>query len=128
MLKVIIPSTTIISLFFLIILLNTTSPATVGLFGILAIFSLSYIVILGLLTYFIHIMSRVISHLSLAFISRRPFEVLTIKRSYYFSTVIAAAPIMVVGLQSVAAVGFYEIILIFIFVIIGCLYISKRVK
>jgi len=70
----------------------------------------------------------VIAHLSTALIARKPFEVLTLKRSYYFSTIIAAAPIMLIGLQSVGSVNIYEVLLVVIFVFIGCLYISKRVN
>jgi hypothetical protein len=71
---------------------------------------------------------RLVAHLSKVFVPRKPISSLSFKRSYYFSTVIAAVPIMLIGLQSVGAVGFYEIALVVIFAIIGCLYISKRVS
>ena len=128
MFKIIISTTTIISFVLLIILLNVTAPVTAGPFGILAIFFFMYLLFMGITTYFIYGASRVIAHLSTALIARKPFEVLTLKRSYYFSTIIAAAPIMLIGLQSVGSVNIYEVLLVVIFVFIGCLYISKRVN
>lgn len=54
------------------------------------------------------------------------FQPLTYKRAYYFSTVIAAAPVMLIGLQSVGSIGIYEILLVALFTVVGCIYISKR--
>jgi len=127
MLEKIISITTILSLCLLIVLLNVTTPAAAGPFGILVIFVFAYLSSLGVVTYFLYGISRVISYLSTVFITRRPFVALTFKRSYYYSTIIAAAPILLIGLQSVGAVGIYEFFLVLIFIIIGCLYVSKRV-
>lgn len=126
MLKRIIMITTIVSLCLLIFLLNTTTPATAGPFGILAIFIFAYLSSLGVVTYFLYGISRIIAHLSTVFIARRPFERITLRRSYYYSTIIAAAPILLVGLQSVGAGGVYGFLLVLFFVVIGCLYVSKR--
>lgn len=109
-------------------MLNITSPAIAGPFGILVIFIFAYLSLLGVTTYLLHGSSIVIAHLSTALLPRRPFEALVFRRSYYFSTVIAAAPIMIIGLQSVGAVGIYELLLISFFVFIGCLYVSKRIR
>lgn len=57
---------------------------------------------------------------------RRPFAAVSFKRAYYFSTVLAAAPVMLVGLQSVQAIGVYEVILVTLFEVVACLYISRR--
>jgi len=127
MLKRIILITTVVSLCLLTVLLNVTTPVVAGPFGILAIFFFAYLSSLGLVTYFFYGVSRVIAYLSTAFMARRPFVVLTFKRSYYYSTIIATAPILLIGLQSVGAVGVYEFILVLIFIVIGCLYISKKV-
>lgn len=128
MFKIIIPTIEIVSLCLLITLLNTTTPATAGPFGILLIFIFIYIILLGSITYFIYLISYVIAHLSIVFISKKPIHALTIKQSYYYSTIIAAAPIMFIGLQSVGFVGVYELTLITSFVAIGCLYVSKRMN
>jgi hypothetical protein len=126
MLNKIIMITTIVSLCLLVFLLNVTTPATAGPFGILAIFIFAYLSSLGVVTYFLYGISRVITYLSVEFMVRRPLEPLTLKRSYYYSTIVAAAPILLAGLQSVGAGGIYEFTLVLIFVVIGCLYVSKR--
>lgn len=127
MIKKIIIIITIISLCLLIVLLNTTTPTVVGPFGILAIFVFAYLSLLGIVAYFLYGISRLLSSLSRSFMPRRPFESLTIKKSYYYSTVISAAPIMLIGSQSVGSISIYELLLIVFFVIVGCLYISKRI-
>ena len=50
----------------------------------------------------------------------------TFKRAYYYSTVLALAPVLLVGLQSVGAVSIYEICLVVLFEVIACVYVSKR--
>lgn len=128
MLKVFISISIAASFLLLIILLNTTTPVIAGPFGILAIFVSAYVLLIGSIAYFMYVMSRLLLHLSSSFVPRKPFEVLTLRRSYYYSTVISAVPIMLIGLQSVGRVSFYELLLMSAFVAIGCLYISKRVK
>ena len=59
---------------------------------------------------------------------KKPIERLSLRRSYYYATVIAATPIMIIGLQSVGSIGVYELLLVIIFAAIGCLYISKRIN
>ena len=128
MLKIIISIITILSFCILVILLNTTTPVIAGPFGILAIFIFAYLTLIGFTTFFLYGMSRIIAHLSTVFISRKPFEALNFKRSYYYSTIVAAAPIMLIGLQSVGDVGFYEYLLMIIFIVLGCLYVSRRIN
>ena len=127
MLKKTIAITTVVSLCLLIILLNVTSPSTSDPFEILIIFIFAYLLSLGLVTFFIFGVSYLVSRLSVVFAARRPTERLNFKRSYYYSTIVALAPVMLIGLQSVGVVNVYEILLICLFVIIGCLYISKKI-
>ena len=128
MLKIIISITTVISLCLLIVLLNITTPATAGPFGILSIFFFAYLLSLGVVTHILYWSSRIIARLSIIFMARRPFEALSFKYSYYYSTIIAAVPILLIGLQSVGAVGIYGVLLVTIFAVIGCLYVSKRIR
>ena len=128
MLEKIVATTTITSLCLLVVLLNVTAPTTVGPLGILAVFILGYLSSLGVMTYFLYAGSRVIAHLGTAFTIKRPLQPLPFRLAYYYSTVIAAAPIMFIGLQSVGSIGVYEVILVLVFVVIGCVYITKRVR
>lgn len=127
MLEKIISIITIVSLCLLVLLLNTTAPVTAGPLGILAIFIFAYVSSLGVMTYFLYGMSRIAAHLSLAFTVKKPIVAMPFRRSYYYSTVLAAAPVMLIGLQSVGSVSIYEFALVLIFIVIGCVYITKRI-
>jgi hypothetical protein len=128
MLERIVAIVTLSSLCLLAILLNITAPTTVGPLGILAVFIFAYLSSLGVMTYFLYSFSRLAVHLSTAFTVKRPLTRMSFRVAYYYSTVIAAAPIMLVGLQSVGATGIYEVGLVILFTVIGCLYITKRIR
>ena len=120
--------TALASLCLLVFILDTTTPLTAGPLGILVVFVLAYVLSVMVIAYFIYWISILANRISSVLISRKPFEILELRKSYYYSSVISAAPVMLIGLQSVGSVGFYEIFLVSLFVIIGCLYISKRVN
>lgn len=128
MFKIIISITTLASAILLAIVLNISTPSTAGPFGVLAVFVFAYLSSLGVMTFFIFFTGRLVAYASTVFVTRRPYDGLSFKRSYYFSTVIAAAPVMFIGLQSVGATSAYGFLLILLFVFIGCLYISKKVS
>lgn len=127
MLKIILSSITALSLCLVVVLLNVTTPATAGPFGILSIFFFAYVSSVGLMTFLLYWGGVLANRVSLALVIRKPVQPLTLKIAYYYSTVLGAVPILLVGLQSVGSIGFYELFLVFIFAIIGSLYISKRV-
>lgn len=127
MLQRVITLTTIVSLCLLGLMLASTTPATAGPFGLLVIFISAYLACLGLISFFLYGISRVIGHVVRGMGARRPPVTMSFRRAYYFSTVLAAAPVMLIGLQSVGSIGIYEVALVLIFEIIGCLYISKRI-
>jgi len=127
MLQRVIAIITLVSLCLLSLMLTTTTPASAGPFGLLLIFISAYLTCLGLVSFFLYGISRILVYASAGFTMRRPLQQLSFRRAYYYSTVLAAAPVMLVGLQSVGAIGIYELILVVIFEVIGCLYITKRI-
>jgi hypothetical protein len=118
---------TIVGLCLLAILLTTTTPATAGPFGVLVIFISAYLTFLGLISFFLYGGWKLAGRLSTAFGVRKPIESLPFRRAYYFSTIIATAPVMLLGLQSVGSISIYELILVVLFVVIGCVYVSRRI-
>ena len=126
MLPRIIALITVASLCALMLLLMLTSPATAGPFGLLALFIAAYLTFMGLISFFLFVINRLIVQVFAGAAVRRPMQPMSFKRAYYFSTVLAAAPVMLIGLQSVHAVGLYEIILVIIFEVVACTYVSKR--
>lgn len=116
-----------ISLVALSLLLNLTSPGSIGPFGILIVFVFIYLSSLGVVTFLIFWFSKIISFISKIFVFRKPIQPISFKHSYYYASVISSAPVMVVGLESVGAVGGGELLLVILFVIVGCVYVSRRI-
>lgn len=128
MLQRVIALLTIVSLCLLGLLLVSTTPATAGPFGLLLLFISAYLASLGLVSFFLYGMSRVIAHVGRGFSPRKPLKIIPFRRAYAYSTVLATAPVMLIGLQSVGAIGWYELLLVGLFIIIGCVYVSRRVR
>ena len=118
--------TTLASLCLLILLLMTTTPATAGPLGLLVIFISAYLTSLGVMSFFLYGASHLFSSFLSGFATKKPLVPLSLRTSYYYATVVATAPVILVGLQSVGAVGFYEVGLVILFVVIGCVYVSRR--
>lgn len=128
MLQRIVATISLASFVVLSFMLTSTSPATAGPFGLLVIFISAYLTFVGLISFFLFGMNRflrmVLANASLP----RPVAKLPFKRAYYFSSVLAAAPVMLIGLQSVQAIGFYEVGLVVLFEIVACIYVGRQTK
>ena len=58
----------------------------------------------------------------------KPITAMPFRRAYYFSTVLAAAPVMILALQSVRSIDVYELLLVIIFEVVACVYVSRRIR
>lgn len=110
----------------LVVILQTTSPSTVGPLGLLAVFFLLYVIVLGAMTEVLWIGSHILQSASRRFTTKRPLGRMSLRRAYYFSTVLALGPIMALAMMSIGSFGFYEMILVAIFLAVGLLYVSRR--
>lgn len=110
----------------LTVILQTTTPATIGPLGILIVFVLMYVSAVGMLTFLLWSTNRLITRGMTYASVKRPLQPLSMRKAYYFASVIALAPVMVIGMQSVGEVGFYELLLVIVFISISCVYIAKR--
>lgn len=127
MLAKILISAGLVSAGLLFVILTTVTPSTAGAFGILAVFLLSYISTLSAFTFLVWLLGQLISKLSNQFKKRAGSNTsLTLKKAYYYSSILALAPVIIVSLQSVGEVGVYEIGLVGIFLVLGCVYVAKR--
>lgn len=113
----------IILLFFLV----SSTPVSAGPLGILTVFICLYVLLLGGTTFAIWGAHRAIRLIAKPFVAKRPIPPLSLLRAYYFSTILALGPVMLIGMQSVGTVGIYEVVLVVLFVAIGCVYIAKRI-
>lgn len=126
MLGKVIAASTVIAGIILIIMLQTTSPSTVGPLGLLAVFFLLYVVVLGATTEFMWVGSKAVQVVGRQFTSKRPPGRLSLKRAYYFSSVLALGPIMALAMKSIGSFGIYEVLLIAVFLAVALLYVSRR--
>lgn len=110
----------------LVVILQLTTPSTIGPLGLLFVFILMYIMMVSVLTSLLFGVSRAVGRITRALMVRRPLPVLTLQRAYYYGSVVALAPVMLIGMQSVGAVGFNEVLLVILFVAFACFYIAKR--
>jgi hypothetical protein len=128
MLPRIIATTSLVSLCVLSALLTFTTPATAGPFGLLVLFISAYLTFLGLISFFLYGINRLIVSLVSGMAARKPLKPMTFRRAYHFSVVLAAAPVMLIGMQSVRSIGIYELLLVIIFEVIAIIYISRRIR
>lgn len=126
MLGKIIAVSTVLAGIILIGMLQLTNPSTVGPLGLLAVFFLLYVITLGATTEMMWVGSQFVHGVGRRFTSKRPPGKLSLKRAYYFSTVIALGPIIALAMMSIGSFGVYEGVLIAIFLAIALLYISRR--
>ena len=115
-----------ISAILIAIVLTVTTPGSAGATGILGVFVLTYLFLLSVLTFFMYGVSRIIVRFSRTVTVRKPLQPLTLRLCYYYASVIALAPVILISMQSVGSLGIYEFGLVIFLVIIGCIYVTKR--
>ncbi len=108
------------------IILQQTSPVTSGPIVVLFLFLIFYVASLIIASNLINVINFALVKYGGDKVRKKPFVRLSSLKIYYYSSVIALAPILLLGLQSVGGVGFYEFFLVLAFVLIGCLYVSRQ--
>lgn len=115
-----------VSLFLLFFILSNTTPTTAGPLGVLAVFVCVYVIILSVVAFLLYYSQYLIKWGARFFYLKKPLKALSWQRSYYYSSVVSLGPVILLGLGTVGKVQFYEIVLVLIFVMLGCFYIAKR--
>lgn len=126
MLAKILIASGLVSAGLLLFILTTTTPSSAGAFGILGVFLFSYILILSIFTFLLWSISVFMDKFARRKEAARNSHKLTLKKSYYYSSIIAIGPVIIGGLQSVGGAGIYEIGLVFVFIALGCIYVARR--
>lgn len=116
----------IVAVVLLAIVLQLTTPATIGPLGLLFVFIMLYMAALSVLTFLIFAVSWASARAGNSLTVRRPVQPLSLRQAYYYGSIVALAPVMLLGMQSVGAVGIYETVLVVLFAVLGCVYIAKR--
>lgn len=114
------------ALVLLLLLLQTTTPSSIGPVGLLAVFFLFYIVLIGIFTLVGYVGSQLVVRVSKLLTVRKPLQPVPLKRVYYFSSVLGLGPVMLLAMKSIGSLGMYEILLVGAFMAVAILYVSKR--
>lgn len=110
----------------LLIVLQVTTPSTIGSLGLLFVFILMYVIALSALTFLLRFANRTARKLTSSLVTRRPMGELNLQRSYYYASILALGPVMLVAMQSVGVVSVYDVLLIAAFIGLACFYVAKR--
>lgn len=116
----------IVAAVLLAVLLETTTPADVGPAGLLAVFFLLYVFLVGVITALSWLLNRITVKVSRLVTVRKPLSTVSLKKLYYLSSVLALGPVMMLAMKSIGSLGVYEIILVTLFLSIATLYVNKR--
>ena len=119
-------SSSIVAVVVLFTLLHTTIPATIGPLGILFVFILMYLISLGLVTFLMLGVNNLIFKITPTAKLGHRDQPMTVGRAYYFASVIALAPVIIIGMQSVGETSPYDLLLVGLFLTFSCFYIAKR--
>lgn len=128
MLTRILTITSIISFCLLMFILTTTAPGASGPGVILLVFILTYLSLLGAVTFLLYGSTRMMYFIVHLTTSRNVQSKLTVGRAYLYATVLAVLPMIVMGLYSVNGIRWHELLLVGIFGLVGVLYIARRTK
>lgn len=116
----------IISALAVVLMLQFTTPQSVGPLGVLAFFILSYVICASFLYLAIGAIIDVAKRVVPSGKWRIYLDGLSGVRQYYYASFIALLPIIFLGMHSVGSVGPIEVGLLALFGLIGCFYISRR--
>lgn len=122
----ILGAVTLLSFGILGILLFQTNPSTITPLGILFVFLLFYTSTLGVMTFFLYLGSRILDRLVRP-VSKIKIRILSEREAYLFGSVLAIAPIILLAMQSVEAVGLVDAGLVVLFELLACFYIWRRI-
>ena len=106
----------LLSLFILIYILGFTTPTQIGAVGVLVVFLLFYVVSAN----------RIVLQLFFADVVNIKSKSMSLKKAYYFGSVFALGPVMMISLQSVGGVGLWSFVLVCFLLILGSLYVSRQ--
>lgn len=116
----------IVSALALSYILVTVSPVEAGATGVLAVFLLSYIVSVIVLTFLFYLVQKIVLKFLYSDRTGSVTGQVSLRKSYYYGSILALGPVILVSLRSVGKAGSGELVLVAILMIIGCLYISRQ--
>ena len=121
MLSRIVAIITLLAFVLLSAMLQTTSPSKIHPIGILFVFILFYLLVLGVLTFLMYGLDALIARRKQA-----TAKAMSFKMAYYYASVIALAPVLFIAMRSIGRSNPLDVVLILLFELVACFYISRR--
>ncbi|NCU29779.1 hypothetical protein EOM60_04185 [Candidatus Saccharibacteria bacterium] len=110
----------------LLLLMNFTSPSTAGPLGILAVFLLIYVASVSFIYLVLRNVATFLAKVSRPGLLKLALEGTSPLKLYYYSSILALSPVILLGMQSVGGVRWMDLTLLIVFEILACFYIYKR--
>jgi hypothetical protein len=110
----------LLAMIILMMMANLTTPSEIGPLGVLVFFTLIYLVCLGVMVGLCRVFFMIRER------TQKNRVRSSNRRSYYYGSVLAFAPIILIFTRSFGELNLLEVVLAIVFVVVGCFYISKR--
>ena len=107
-------------------IITTMSPVKAGATGVLVVFLLSYIVSVVVLTFFVFLTHKLLLQLLYSDRTGHAGERLSMRKAYYYASILGLGPVILVSLRSVGQDGVIQLLLVVALLAIGCLYVSRQ--
>lgn len=99
----------------LTVMLNFTNPTEVGPLGVLVFFTAVYAIVFGVATWVIWLFRRTMG-------KKRGMR----KKDYCYGMIMAFGPIMMLLMQSFGTLSPFTVLLVGLFIFLGCFLVSRR--
>ena len=107
----------LVSMIVIMVILNFTTPAGLGPFGVLIFFAMVYVVMFGVATVLVGMFARAMG-------KRDGLS----RKEYYYATMLAFGPMLLLLVQAIGGINIPTIGLAILFVLLGCFLIKKRLE
>ncbi len=107
-------------------MLYMTRPGEVGPFGVLAFFILVYLLCVSFIFLLLNTTASVVKKYLPNGRLKLWLESLSVRKIYYYASALGLAPVVTIGMASVGRVSGVDLILVLIFEMLACFYISRR--
>ena len=106
------------------LIFNFTTPADIHPLGILILFAALFVLAFVMLVFLLTLFDRLLKWI-MRWVFARSVKPLPMKKVYLYSSVLALAPIILLAIRSIGENNGYGVVLVVLFEIIACFYISK---
>lgn len=111
----------------LLLVLQVTNPASIHPIGLLGVFFLIYITWVAIMTTIVYGSARLVQLASQFGRSQMSAgRMITFNQAYLYGSLLAFAPVILLGIQSVGSLGVLDVILVVVFEAVLCFYVWRR--